>query len=141
MLDTGLSVKMLGLKPFEMKNIDELVWSNKGAIAEQVVTQLIFSGSIPKAEDVYFWQQSGSGNGEIDLIISKDGVILPIEIKAGASGSMKSLHAFMESKGRKTAYRFDTNKPSRQSLDLKTNAGKNVKYELVSYPLYMAEFL
>ena len=45
-------------------------------------------------------------------MIQKDGAVTPIEVKTGASGSMKSLHAFMESKGLKKAYRLDVNKPS-----------------------------
>ena len=50
----------------------------------------------------------------------------PIEVKTGASGSMKSLHAFMESKGLKKAYRLDINKLSNLMVDVKTNAGKPV---------------
>ena len=121
----------------------ETVWTNKGAMAEQLVGQLLLTREVPHDAFVYYWQQigSGSGNGEIDYLIAKDGEVLPIEVKSGASGSMKSLHIFMESKGLSQAVRFDTNMPSLMNVDIKTSQGKPVKSKLLYLPLYMAELL
>ncbi|MCF0110911.1 MAG: ATP-binding protein [Erysipelotrichaceae bacterium] len=142
-IDSGLAMNMLGFKCYTEKEFMETVWTNKGAMAEQLVGQLLLTREVPHDAFVYYWQQigSGSGNGEIDYLIAKDGEVLPIEVKSGASGSMKSLHIFMESKGLSQAVRFDTNMPSLMNVDIKTSQGKPVKYKLLSLPLYMAELL
>lgn len=141
LIDTGLVMRMLGQQPMNEVQLEKMVWANKGALAEQMASQLLFAGFVPRNNSIYYWQQSGSGTGEIDFLMQKDGLVCPIEVKAGASGSMKSLHAFMESKKLSKAFRLDTNKPSKMQIDVKTNAGKPVSYELISLPIYMAEFL
>lgn len=137
-LDTGLALNLLGYRPAGQEEWQEILWANKGALAEQIVGQELISGMRPGEAQLYYWQQDGSGNGEIDYLIARGGTVLPIEVKAGASGSMKSLHGFMQKKGLTRAVRFDTNKPSRMEVRVKTNQGEAVEYELTSYPLYMA---
>lgn len=51
-----------------------------------------------KAE-MYYWQNMARGtNAEIDYLISKDGKVLPIKVKANTKGSMQSLWLFMRKK-------------------------------------------
>ena len=139
-LDTGLYMATLGLSPLNTKQLQEISWSNSGALAELVCGQLLTSVHSEDNDDMFYWQNTGSGNGEIDYLIQSSGQILPIEVKSGASGSMKSLHSFMESKKLKKAVRFDLNKPSVQEINVLTTLGKNAQYRLLSLPVYMAEF-
>ena len=143
LIDSGLALNMLGMRFYTEKEFEETLWINKGAIAEQLVGQLLLTRELPHEPLVYYWQKtgSGSGNAEIDYLIAKEGAILPIEVKAGASGSMKSLHMFMESKKLSKAVRFDMNMPSIMGVDVITPQGKPVKYELESLPIYMAEII
>ena len=70
--------------------------------------------------------------------------ILPVEIKAGASGTLKSLQQFVLEKGCEQAVRFDMNQPSRMLVGAKARSGnavKNVRFELLSLPLYAVESL
>jgi hypothetical protein len=60
-------------------------------------------------------------------------------VKAGKAGSMKSLHAFMQSKQLSCAVRLDINPPSSQTVDVMTTTGQSVNYRLLSLPLYMVE--
>lgn len=138
-LDVGLAMAQLGMRPATARDFEECVWSNKGAVAEQVVGQLLLAGAAPRDMQLFFWQQSGSGTGEVDYLVQRGSQVLPVEVKSGASGSMKSLHSFMARKGLSAALRLDTNKPSRQHMDLRTTRGEHVEYDLVSLPLYMAE--
>ncbi|MCF0262079.1 MAG: ATP-binding protein [Sphaerochaetaceae bacterium] len=140
-LDCGLALSILGLLPISIEQLENIIWSDKGAFAEQVSGQLLYSKHSIDDDDLFFWQQTGSGNGEIDYLIQKDNEVLPVEVKSGVAGSMKSLHSFMESKKLKTAIRLDLNKPSIQEVSVKTNQGKAVSYKLISLPLYMAELL
>lgn len=75
---------------------------------------------------------------------SVDTTILPIEIKAGKSGAMKSLQQFALDKHSALACRFDLNLPTVQNISHKTRQMENitkVDYQLISMPLYMIEVL
>ncbi len=64
---------------------------------------------------------------------------MAIEVKAGKSGSLKSLHQFIYQKKIKTAIRFDLNKYSKQTVSYKVNSAgkeKEICFDLKSYPLY-----
>ena len=64
---------------------------------------------------------------------------MPVEVKSGKAGSMKSLHQFMAEKGLILAVRCDTNPPSVEDIRVKTTVGKPASYRLLSMPVYLAE--
>ena len=48
-----------------------------------------------KAE-LHYWQNMDKGsNAEIDYLRTRDGIVLPVEVKANTQGSMQSLWIFM----------------------------------------------
>ncbi|MBI4705323.1 MAG: hypothetical protein HY744_29815 [Deltaproteobacteria bacterium] len=65
------------------------------------------------------------------------GRIVPLELKAGAAGAMKSLHQFMGDKGLDLAARCDTGPPSAMRVEVKTTQGQPVSYRLLSVPPYL----
>lgn len=140
-IDTGLALCTLGLRPITSQNFEDALWANKGAIAEQIVGALMKAGTSPQESELFYWQQLGSSNAEIDYLIQDNATVAPIEVKAGKSGSMKSLHQFMFVKQLKRAIRFDSNAPSIQEVSVKTQKGESVEYTLCNYPLYMAELV
>ena len=71
--------------------------------------------------------------------VQTSGRVLPIEVKAGTSGSLKSLQQFAFSKNTKLAIRFDLNPASLQQVEhtIRTATGnKQVRFTLLSLPLY-----
>ena len=86
------------------------------AIAEQFVGQHLQTtlADKPNRELNYWLREGKSSNAELDFVIGLRGEIIPIEIKSGATGSLKSLHQFMGTKNAPLAIRFDANKPSDQ---------------------------
>ena len=49
--------------------------------------------------DLFYWQSLNRGaQAEVDYIIAKEMKVVPLEVKAGTKGSMKSLYQFMEDK-------------------------------------------
>ena len=60
--------------------------------------------------------------------------VLPVEVKAGASGSLKALRQMMLEKRLARAIRFDAGKGGRQMVPM----GGEVQFELLSLPLYAA---
>ena len=126
----------------QMPVLDRVVWANKGGLAEQFVGQhlrcLFRSFEEPR---LFYWQRAEGRQGEVDYIIQQGSRVVPIEVKAGSAGSMKSLHAFMHNKQLPLAVRFDTNPPSVQDMNVQTTTGDPVRYKLLSLPLYMVESL
>jgi len=69
---------------------------NSGNIAEQFVGQQILSHSGFKQTKMYYWERDKRGSSaEIDYLLEKNGKLFPIEVKAGVSGRLKSMHMFL----------------------------------------------
>ena len=89
--------------------------------------------------ELFYWLREGRSNAaEVDYLFQQSRNLIAIEVKAGAAGSMRSLHQWnkdIEYKSKK-AIRFDLNLPSR--FIVKTD---QIEYELTSLPLYLVAFL
>ena len=118
---------------------ESLAPSLRGQIADQLAAQQLrlIDPGVGDGPELYYWQREGGRPGEIDYIIQLDGRIIPIELKSGAAGAMKSLHQFMAERRLNLAVRADANPPSVMDMDVKTTQGHAVRYKLVSVPLYM----
>ena len=75
----------------------------------------------------------------MDYLIALGGRVVPVEIKAGTSGSLKSLHQFLKEKGGGLALRFNADPPSLLSDAKRLPTGKLVTYRLLSLPLYLVD--
>lgn len=111
----------------------------RGKLSEQVAGQQlrVLAGGSGDEPALHYWQRDGGRPGEIDYLIEVDQMIVPVELKSGASGSMKSLHQFMYDKQLTRALRVDTNPPSVLDVDVKTTQGQRVQYRLLSLPGYL----
>ena len=139
LLDVGLSSAELGLALADLDNIEEIDLINKGGIAEQVVGQLLRT-IFPLYQEpaLYYWLSTDkNSSAEIDYVIQHGTKIIPIEVKAGSTGTLKSLHRFMHVKGYKVAVRINSAPPSISDLHLKDTQGNQVHYELRSIPFYL----
>lgn len=134
-LDVGLVSLQLGLDWAQVQRLDERTLLNEGPLAEQFVGQeLLGRHHGLQLPELHYWLREGrSNNAKLDFVVQLGTDILPIEVKAGKSGSLKSLHRFMTEKKAARALRFDLNPPSRQILRV-----GEVTSELVSLPLYFS---
>lgn len=98
-LDIGLLMAGLELDPslFQAESLEVV---NKGVLAEQFVGQELMAYSdVFLDKHLYYWEETkASSSAEIDFVLSLSGKIVPIEVKAGATGKLKSLHQFLERK-------------------------------------------
>ena len=138
-LDIGLCSTALGLSLTQMNSTNEIILINNGGIAEQVVGQLLRTIEPPYIEPaLYYWhREEASSSAEIDYVIQHGNRIVPIEVKAGATGSLKSLHVFMGLKKLSLAVRINSDYPSKTNVDVKDNLGKSVNYTFISIPFYL----
>lgn len=107
-LDSGLLLRLLGLENTSgQAEISKLILIgsatdlvNKGSITEMVAGLELVKYSTPtQRHDLYYWQNLSRGaQAEVDYVIVKDAKIVPLEVKAGTSGSMKSMYQFMTNK-------------------------------------------
>lgn len=99
-VDVGLCQRLLGLNLSQLYLERKDLLANRGAIAEQFVFQELLSYT-PKncSPELYYWhREEKSSNSEIDLLTQSRGDIIPIEIKSGRGGALKSLHRFLDEK-------------------------------------------
>jgi Holliday junction resolvase-like predicted endonuclease len=142
MLDVGLASVQLGLFSLKRSDARQITFSNKGGIAEQFVGQQLRSARTPLFDpQLFYWQRTGGRLGEIDYLVEQGGRVVPVEVKSGTAGSMKSLHQFVADKNLDLAVRFDLNPPSIDRIRVKTTLGHPVDYTLLSLPVYLAERL
>ncbi len=144
-LDVGLFNHLCGLEWSDLSQLTERELIHEGVLAEQFAAQhLSYRDQGLDPPHLNYWlRESRSQNAEVDFVIAIGNTILPIEIKSGRSGGLKSLQQFVLIKKVETAFRFDLNLPSRQRVSHKLTGpgGATVDYDLVSLPLYMVEWV
>ncbi|MCE3237311.1 MAG: hypothetical protein K0R24_292 [Gammaproteobacteria bacterium] len=139
LIDVGLVSTMLGLKLHQFSNMADILFINKGALAEQVVGQLLRLLSPYYIEPtLHYWNRElASSSAEIDYLIQDNQRLVPIEVKAGAEGKLRSLHQFMSEKPWKLAIRFYAGTIQRDHIKSKTTTGELNDYALISLPFYL----
>ena len=97
--DVGLYQRLCGLRlPDEISKDDRAV-INTGAIAEIVAgTELLVSSDPRTRPELFYWhREKRNSNAEVDYVIQVGRDVVPVEVKAGTRGAMRSLHMFLES--------------------------------------------
>ena len=134
-LDIGLVNRLCGL---DLVGAEELIMVNEGALAEQFVGQQLLCAVPGFAEpQLFYWaREARNANAEVDFVISRQQEILPVEVKAGKTGTLRSTFQFLREKGRQRAVRFHTGSPALEEIKLPGEAETPV--QLLSLPLYAA---
>jgi len=143
MLDCGLCSASLGLSLHQLRSISEISMVNSGGMAEQLVGQLL--RTVPPAyipPSLYYWQRGKKGSeAEVDYIIQHENEVVPIEVKAGTTETLKSLHQFIKEKKKPFAVRINSDIPRLGPVHVKNALGSSVEYNLLSLPFYLLEQL
>jgi len=126
-LDIGLVQCALKIDPEAILS-EDLVFIHQGALVEQFVGQeLLAYADFFREEKLYFWEREKAGSdAEVDYVITVDNEIIPIEVKAGKTGRLKSLRQFMEEKNSLLGIRI-----SQSPLSFEN--------KILSVPLYMID--
>ncbi len=93
MLDIGLLSRFSGFSTSVEFQKTDLLSIFRGSLAEQFVGQELISAG---HSELYYWSRHAkSSSAETDYLIEKNNEIIPIEVKSGAAGSLKSLHLLL----------------------------------------------
>ncbi len=137
-MDVGLMCAALRLNLLDLKR-ENLALINDGAVAEQFVGQhLLYSEAWYDPPELYYWvREAKNSSAEVDYTIARGQEVIPIEIKAGKTGTLRSLHRFLREKHRSFAVRFNSDLPSVLNDSVMLPNEGPLRYELLSLPLYM----
>ncbi len=133
-LDTGLVVFKTGMRKALFSTPDiSAVFS--GRIVEHIVGQELYAASSSPLHTLNFWARDKSqSNAEVDYVLPINGNLIPVEVKSGASGRLRSLHAFINAASHATAVRLYGGAFSIEKI--KTIDGK--PFTLINVPWYQA---
>jgi len=140
-LDIGLVCNALGLKLTDLHMQNKLLLVNNGPATEQFIGQhLLYSGRADEVPELFYWnREKKNSSAEVDYVTTVAGKIIPVEVKAGKSGTLRSLKLMMFEKGLHLAVRFDANPPSQMDVTAKIPARGSCRFKLLSLPLYLVD--
>jgi hypothetical protein len=132
-LDTGLVNNELGIQP-EMLSFADLSNSYKGAIVPHLITQELISLNWTNDKKPNFWvREKKQSSSEVDLVFTYQDKVIPIEIKSGSIGTLKSMHQFVEYSSHPYAIRMYAGEFN--VVETKTPGG--TPYLLMNIPYYL----
>jgi hypothetical protein len=133
-LDTGLVVFKTDMRKALFSATDiSAVFS--GRIIEHIVGQELYAKSSSPLYQLNFWARDKSqSSAEVDYVLAINGNLIPIEVKTGASGRLRSLHAFINAAPHSIAVRLYGGVFGKEKI--KTINGK--EFTLLNIPWYQA---
>lgn len=108
LFDLGIHQRLSGLDIADLLVEDYASLINRGALAEIFVGCELIAGSSPNSRpQLFYWhREARSSNAEVDYVIQRNKEIIPIEVKAGLKGSMKSMRMFLKERNQSKGIRI-----------------------------------
>ncbi len=98
--DVGLGQALMGLRLSSWVVEPAETVLRQGGLVEQFVGQeLAAAGPSSLPPELYYWhREARTSNAEVDYVVPVGPRLVPVEVKSGAVGAMRSLHLFLEEK-------------------------------------------
>ncbi|MDP2384826.1 MAG: AAA family ATPase [Bacteroidota bacterium] len=136
-LDTGLLNYFTGLQK-EVIGTSDLQSVHQGLIIEHLVGQELLAEKYNALSGLNFWvREKNTSSAEVDYLHSYNAKLIPVEVKSGKTGKLRSLHLFMDGASHNMAVRFHSGQLS--VGEVITPAGK--KFYLMSLPYFLVSQL
>ena len=133
-LDTGLMNYYVGIQK-DIIGTKDLNNIYQGTLIEHLIGQELLAFQFNALSALHFWvKEKKESTAEVDYLFPFDGLVIPIEVKSGKVGALKSLHSFMDLTTHNMAIRFYAE--SLNVTDATTQNGK--KYQILNLPYYLA---
>jgi hypothetical protein len=131
-LDTGMMNYRAGLQK-EIFGTKDLQSIYEGRVSEHIIGQELIARGRYLADRPSFWvREKKQSSAEVDYVIKHDDRLIPIEVKSGAEGRLRSLHLFMDEAPHSIAVRIYSGMFSVEQI--KTLMGK--PFTLINLPFY-----
>lgn len=132
-LDTGI-INYKNKIQSELIPIKDLSSFYKGYLIPHIVTQEIISiNNISNTKPNFWVREKTQSSAEVDLVVQFKNKVIPIEIKSGSVGKLRSLHQFMERTGHNFAIRIYGGEFNIQ----KTTTPNKKEFMLMNLPYYL----
>ena len=132
-LDTGL-INYKNRIQAELLSLKDLSSFYKGYLVPHIITQEIISINHQSNSKPNFWvREKSQSSAEVDLVVQFGNKVIPIEIKSGSVGKLKSLHQFMERTNHNYAVRIYGGEFNIQ----KVKTPNNKEFLLMNLPYYL----
>lgn len=137
-LDVGLCTHALSLTRDQLR--EKLVSSGfSGGLCEAFAGQEILAGDARRRGPLFFWvREEKAACAELDFLIQSGERILPVEVKSGSHGSLKSLHQFLRRSGTDVGIRIYGGPLRLERQHVVLPDGTELRYRLLSVPFYLA---
>ncbi|MEA3445305.1 MAG: AAA family ATPase [Bacteroidota bacterium] len=133
-LDTGLLNYAMGIQS-QLIGLTDMNDFYRGRIIQHIVYQQVQAQNNSVGSKLHFWvREKSNNNSEVDLVYRYNQYLIPIEVKSGPQGRLRSLHQFVERTKHNFAIRILSNKLSVEKV--RTPGGKD--YVLLNLPYYLA---
>ncbi len=141
-LDMGLALAEMGVRSENLADrpVESILG---GRVAEAFVGVQLLAAHPDEPRSFFFWTREGGStlNAEVDFVVPSAAGILPVEVKAGAAGSLKSMHQFLSDAETTTGVRLSSSAGKTEQLETTMTDGRVLRYGLRSVPLYLAELV
>jgi predicted AAA+ superfamily ATPase len=136
-LDTGILNHALGIQS-TLIGLKDFSDAHRGKIIQHAVFQQLQSQISEPSGRLHFWvREKTNTTSEVDLVYPFHQFLIPIEVKSGPQGKLRSLHQFMDRTNHSYAFRLLAN--TYYEDNVKTPAGK--QFKLYNLPYFLASKL
>lgn len=134
-LDTGLLNYFCGLQQ-SLIGTRDLGEAYQGRVIQHWVGQQILAMmSLPLDRLVFWTREKRQSSAEVDFVLPFENILVPVEVKSGKPGKLRSLQLFMDESDHDMALRLYAGELSNHMAI--TPSGK--KYRLLNLPYFLGE--
>ncbi len=135
-IDVGLMNYALGIQ-HQLLHLNDLNGAYAGKVTEQIVGQLLLAESAYHQKPLFWVREKKGATSEVDFVYQGEKEYIPIEVKSGKTGTLRSLHQFMGEAGGRTAVRFYSGPPGAHTVC----DAKGEPYTLLNLPYFLVQQL
>src|ERR1035437_356501 len=132
-MHTGMLNYFVGIQK-EILGTEDLNKIYQGTLIEHLAGQEMLGFQHRSLSSLHFWvREKKDSSAEVDYLFVYEGKLIPVEVKSGTAGKLKSLHLFMDMAPHIMAVRFYAGEMN--ITEAISAAGK--KYQLLNLPYYL----
>lgn len=132
-LDIGLVNYQIGMRS-EIARIQDINAVYHGQLGEQIVGQTLLAMNTNRNANLHYWYREQKGaTSEVDYLTVLNNRLVPVEVKSGKTGTLRSLHNFIDESQSNFAIRIYSGKMETEKISTRNKK----TFTLFSVPFYL----